>query len=589
MLPLRRLLASLALVLCASLAHAQAYTSIVVIGDSLSDTGNDTNLSTAKYTAAAAVPAPPTGYTQGRFTDGLNDTAPAARLYSGVWIEQLAAALAAQPKVVDSLDGGSNYAYGFAFTGSGTSNFTYGPAAAPSLFSISVNNMGTQLASYLATKPTITSKTLFVVWGGANDILNATSSAAIVTAASNEVAIVQQLIAAGATDIIIPNLPPLGAIPRVAGQPATQAALTAAAAGFNQALAAGLATLPAANTGKTLHLFPVDVFSLFNSVIATPASYNFTNVTASSQGNTTVNPDTYLFWDGLHPTTAGHHQLALLALSLIAPTSTTTTLTATNLAANLGASVTFTAKVASNSGSPTGVVTFYDGTTALGNGQLTNGTATFTTTTLTAGTHNISATYIATQYFNASNSNTLAEVVTSPSITASITPIGLTVASGASGTATVSVATAGGLSGTVTLGCGPLPTALSCSFSPSTLVFAGANNTLTSTLTVNTGGARITSLTPARPASVMLQTIAACSLLPLFGFLAFRRPQRGHGTRNVVLFTLFLLFSFGAVTGLSGCGSGTTSGASTGNYSVPVTVTGGGISTSTSFMLTVTK
>ena len=38
--------------------------------------------------------------------------------------------------------------------------------------------MGQQLADYLATNPTITNKTLFVVWGGANDLLNATSSAA---------------------------------------------------------------------------------------------------------------------------------------------------------------------------------------------------------------------------------------------------------------------------------------------------------------------------------------------------------------------------------------------------------------------------
>ena len=157
---LRRLLVLLLLSLIPCLAHGQAYTSIVVIGDSLSDTGNDTHVSTAKYTAAAAVPAPATGYTQGRFTDGL-DTAPAARLYQGVWIEQLAAMLAAKPAVVDSLDGGSNYAYGFAFTGSGTANFTYGPG---DVFSFPVNNMGLQLSTYLATSPTITNKTLFVVW-----------------------------------------------------------------------------------------------------------------------------------------------------------------------------------------------------------------------------------------------------------------------------------------------------------------------------------------------------------------------------------------------------------------------------------------
>ena len=33
----------------------------------------------------------------------------------------------------------------------------------------------------------------------------------------------------------------------------------------------------------------------------------------------TVNPDTYLFWDDIHPTTRGHDILALDALSLIEP------------------------------------------------------------------------------------------------------------------------------------------------------------------------------------------------------------------------------------------------------------------------------
>ena len=210
MASVRRILTCILVLFCASLAHAQAYTSIVVIGDSLSDTGNDTHVSTAAYTAAAAVPAPASDYTQGSFTDG-SDTLPPATLYKGVWIAQLAAALAAKPPVVDSLDGGTNYAYGFAFTGSGTTPFTYGPGNA---LSFPVNNMGLQLSTYLATKPVINSKTLFVIWGGANDLLNATASTQVTTAATNELGIIQTLITAGATDFIVVNLPPLGAVPR---------------------------------------------------------------------------------------------------------------------------------------------------------------------------------------------------------------------------------------------------------------------------------------------------------------------------------------------------------------------------------------
>ena len=84
--------------------------------------------------------------------------------------------------------------------------------------------MGQQVTNYLATNPTITNKTLFVVWGGANDLFAAVTSsnpqAAISTAVAQETTLVQRQIAAGPTDIIVPNLPPLGLIPRNDGSPA---------------------------------------------------------------------------------------------------------------------------------------------------------------------------------------------------------------------------------------------------------------------------------------------------------------------------------------------------------------------------------
>ena len=160
--------ATVCLVSCGS-ARGQAYTSIVVFGDSLSDVGNDAAVSYGIYGSSAQVPGPATGYTNGRFTDG-TDTSPAARNYTGVWAEQLAAMLPAKPVLKNSLAGGTDYAYGFATTNSGTSVFSYGPGNA---LSFNVNNMGTQVAGYLATNPVITNKTLFIVWGGANDLIAA--------------------------------------------------------------------------------------------------------------------------------------------------------------------------------------------------------------------------------------------------------------------------------------------------------------------------------------------------------------------------------------------------------------------------------
>jgi outer membrane lipase/esterase len=309
--PLLFLLSTILFTLSAIPAHAQNYTSIVIFGDSLSDTGNDAYLSQHKY--GVRIPGPYADYTDGRFTDG-DDTIPVARKYFGVWIEQFAATLPSKPIILDSLDGGTNYAYGFAFTGSGTSVLTLGSA---SLF-INVNNIGQQITDYLATHPVINDRTLFVVWGGANDLLNATSADDVFKAGVNQVTNIQRLIDAGATQFVIPNLPPLGSTPRLNGSPTDSVAATAASVLFNQILRTGVDVLRDFNFGRHLHFVQLDVFSLFNKIIASPSSYSLADVTTSSQAIPTVNPDTYLFWDDLHPTTRGHNILATTLAGMIA-------------------------------------------------------------------------------------------------------------------------------------------------------------------------------------------------------------------------------------------------------------------------------
>ena len=301
-LPLFLLLSS------SAISHAQTYKSIVVFGDSLSDTGNDARLSANAY--GFYFPGPIFDYTVGRFTDGY-DTVPAARDYKGVWVEQLAEMFPSRPTVQASLDGGKDYAYGFGFTGGGTTLFDF------SIYSITIDNVDLQITNYLATHPKIDDKTLFVVWAGANDVLNATSTSDIVTAGINQATDVERLIDAGATQFIVPNLPPLGAIPRLntLGPVATEA--TQLSVLYNDTLASGLKIVRDSNSGKHLRIYPMDVFALVNKIIASPAAYSLVDVTDMSQGNFTVNPDTYLFWDGLHPTTHGHHIVAVTADDMI--------------------------------------------------------------------------------------------------------------------------------------------------------------------------------------------------------------------------------------------------------------------------------
>jgi phospholipase/lecithinase/hemolysin len=298
--------------LAASLtAHAQAYTSIVVFGDSLSDTGNDAALTQAKY--GIRIPGLVADYTDGRFTDG-SLTFPASYKYAGVWIEQLASMLPNKPVILDSLNGGANYAYGFAFTGSGTTDLVL--STNPPV-SVNVDNIGLQISTYLATHPRISDKTLFVVWGGANDVLNATKPETVLEAAATQSANVERLVEAGATQILVANLPPLGAIPRL-NTTSSAATATEASVLFNDTLSAGLDIIQLFNSFNHLSLYRLDVYSLFSKVIASPATYALTNVKSMSQAEP-VNPDAYLFWDDLHPTTRGHNLLAIAAATVLEP------------------------------------------------------------------------------------------------------------------------------------------------------------------------------------------------------------------------------------------------------------------------------
>ena len=290
--------------------HTSEYTSIVVFGDSLSDTGNVAHLTEDKY--GVRIPGPAADYTDGRFTDG-PDTLPPAENYIGVWVEQLAEMFPSKPEIKDSLDGGTDYAYGFATTGSGTGAFTFGPSDS---LSVNVENIGQQISDYLATHPKIDDKTLFVVWGGAIDVLYATSSEDVIDAGINQTLNIQRLIDAGATQFIVPNLPPLGLVPRLNGSPTTSVPATEASELYNQTLGGGLALLRDFNRGRRLQLMQFDVFTLFNRIVASPSKYALVNDTASSQGMN-VDPDTYLFWDDLHPTTHGHNILAVTAQRII--------------------------------------------------------------------------------------------------------------------------------------------------------------------------------------------------------------------------------------------------------------------------------
>ncbi|HZS90342.1 MAG TPA: Ig-like domain repeat protein, partial [Chloroflexota bacterium] len=94
--------------------------------------------------------------------------------------------------------------------------------------------------------------------------------------------------------------------------------------------------------------------------------------------------------------------------------NTTTTVTSSANPSLLGQPVTFTATVsvvAPGAGTPTGSVSFYDGTTLLGTAALSGNQAQFTTSSLGVGSHNITASYSGDGNFNGSTSTTLVQQV----------------------------------------------------------------------------------------------------------------------------------------------------------------------------------
>jgi len=109
----------------------------------------------------------------------------------------------------------------------------------------------------------------------------------------------------------------------------------------------------------------------------------------------------------------------------VTQSATTTALTkSTTTTAKFGQSITFTATMAAVSpgaGTPTGTVTFEDGSTVIGTGSLSGGVATFTTASLAVGSHSIKAIYGGDTNFSTSTSGSMTQTVAQSSTTTKLT------------------------------------------------------------------------------------------------------------------------------------------------------------------------
>jgi phospholipase/lecithinase/hemolysin len=305
----------------ASAQQPPAFTQVIVFGDSLSDDGNVRHRADSKY--SIPYPGGNFNYSEGRFTNS-SDTHPASRNYRGVWHEQLARTFLNIPRATNSLDRGLNYAFGGATTENGTQQrlIVPNPGPAGGDLTLAIDNMGRQVSDYLAAK-TPDPNALYIVWGGGNDLFDDRSEATINGAASNMGALVARLAKAGARYFLVPNVPPLGAIPSHSGEHDKAESLNAASAAYRLRLNAVLdeTTASLGTQGISVQLYRFDVWRLFLGLINDPLAYGFTNVRDPAQGES-GSADKFLFWDDIHPTTAGHYQIARAAYEVLSRSAT---------------------------------------------------------------------------------------------------------------------------------------------------------------------------------------------------------------------------------------------------------------------------
>ena len=265
---------------------ASQISQIYVFGDSLSDPGNVFEASQGQVP-----PSPP--YFRGRYADGL------------VWTEYLAQQLEI------NANSNTNFAYGGATTGN-SRQVPFG--------------LLTQIDRYQASKSKTSTNALYIIWAGANDYLGGGNTTA--RPVENSVTAVKSLVQAGAKNILVVSLPDLGELP---GTRNTQRGkeLSNLTQQHNSQLAAALKNLRQQLTTEP-NIIYYDVNEIFDRAINNPAKFGFANVTdtcLSVERNQYVvckNPERYLFWDNIHPSTAAHKLLAETVLTKLKLKESTT-------------------------------------------------------------------------------------------------------------------------------------------------------------------------------------------------------------------------------------------------------------------------
>jgi len=268
------------LVLTTLTANAGDFKNVVLFGDSLSDSGNLFAISDGY---------PPAPYYEGRFSNG------------PVWIEYLVESLGIKGMFL-------NYAHGGAETGETNVGGDF-PGFLTEIRAY-VNQL--EASRSFPSAFAMPEDTLFVVLIGGNDFLGIITDpvASIGQAIGNIQTGMTELMQVGATNFLVVNLPDIGLTPRFNNDITTSTQATQLIAAFNQALEQLLAGFESAN--DKLKVNRVDLFTFFGEAISNYETLGFTNAVDSKLDSEQgiIREGTYVFWDGVHPTTKTHKVLA---------------------------------------------------------------------------------------------------------------------------------------------------------------------------------------------------------------------------------------------------------------------------------------
>ena len=253
---------------------------------------------------------PPAPYYQGRFSNG------------PVWVERLGNPLALTVTAAPTVKSSMNFAFGGA-TAAGTASL---PPA-----------LGVQIGMFRQRAITPGANDLFTVLAGANDLIPvltapttpvnpASLDSAGVATAQAVIANVQTLVGIGAKNIIVSGLPNLGATPRslAAGGPGGAGAAFGLRAtnAFNTELRSRLGLL--AQSSADLNILYVDVQGVLDRLIQDYRAFGFSNTSSyylapAAQGGGQGDPNSYIFWDDIHPTARTHTILAGIVTEMLNP------------------------------------------------------------------------------------------------------------------------------------------------------------------------------------------------------------------------------------------------------------------------------